>query len=243
MPTLQPSTCVAVHDGWSRQLQVPVSLLAEPGLHVVPREDARGVVVLELGRVVVVTAPPPMTERLGELGAGRLADIDAVVTATGDPSARPIGVATLSYADRDTLAVPDPATLPGPVTPPRPAGAADVAALLAATAPDEGDESGVVDMPTSWLLPFPDGSPAAAAGYASWHDRIAQIGVLVHPAARGRGLASRVAAVAAGAALDAGLVPQWRCREGNAPSSRVAQRLGFLPVGRQLAVALDGAPA
>jgi predicted GNAT family acetyltransferase len=57
--------------------------------------------------------------------------------------------------------------------------------------------------------------------------------VLVDPAFRGRGLGTAVAARAAGQALEAGLVPQWRARSTILASRRIARTLGFVELGRQ----------
>jgi RimJ/RimL family protein N-acetyltransferase len=43
------------------------------------------------------------------------------------------------------------------------------------------------------------------------------------------------------AALDDGLVAQWRCRLGNKASERLAERIGFARVGQQTAVLVDDA--
>ncbi|MFC8592883.1 hypothetical protein [Streptomyces atroolivaceus] len=57
------------------------------------------------------------------------------------------------------------------------------------------------------------------------------------PRHRGGGLARRVASAAAGHALAAGPMPQWRARPVEA--SRVAQALGFRESGAQLSVRPD----
>jgi RimJ/RimL family protein N-acetyltransferase len=63
--------------------------------------------------------------------------------------------------------------------------------------------------------------------------------VLTDTAARGRGLAQRVASAAVDRALADGLLPQWRARP--PASRRVAQALGFRELGTQLSVYLDPA--
>lgn len=236
VPTLLDQTMHAVRDGWARQLRVAPSLVAEPGVHVVTRMGATAVVVLRLGPATVAVAPPPAAARLRSLGRDLLLDTDAVVGAIDDPAARPIGTATLAFTDGATLVTPSQA-------PARPADPDDVAALLAAVETHEGEESGLAGMPERWTVDRADGVPAAVAGYVAWQDRVAQLGVLVHPDHRHRGLAMRAAGTAARAAISAGLVPQWRCRLGNDASARLADGLGFVPLGRQLAVALDHAAA
>jgi RimJ/RimL family protein N-acetyltransferase len=74
----------------------------------------------------------------------------------------------------------------------------------------------------------------AAAGWFDWPEATAHVGVLTAAGARGRGLAARVAAAVTGAALEQGLLPQWRARV--VPSQRVARRLGYRVLGRQFSV-------
>ncbi|WP_086990709.1 GNAT family N-acetyltransferase [Agrococcus casei] len=62
--------------------------------------------------------------------------------------------------------------------------------------------------------------------------------VLASPAHRGAGFAYATAAVATQEALGIGLVAQWRSRQGNEASRRLAQRLGFTQLGVQVAVTL-----
>jgi RimJ/RimL family protein N-acetyltransferase len=61
------------------------------------------------------------------------------------------------------------------------------------------------------------------------------------PAHRGHGYASALARRVVDAALDDGLVAQWRCRLGNKASERLAERIGFARVGQQTAVLVDDA--
>nr|WP_281497464.1 GNAT family N-acetyltransferase [Ornithinimicrobium sp. F0845] len=94
--------------------------------------------------------------------------------------------------------------------------------------PSEGKEPSGAD-PAS-------GEPLAGAGYVVWADRLAHMGVLTSPHARGRGYGVLAAAVGTNAALTAGLVPQWRARWDNEASKRVAQVLDYELVGTQTTV-------
>ena len=85
------------------------------------------------------------------------------------------------------------------------------------------------------------GEPLAGAGYDVWAERLAHMGVLTSPNARGRGYGVLAAAVGSNAALEAGLVPQWRARWDNEPSKRVAQVLGYDLIGTQTTVFIDSA--
>ncbi|HVJ85476.1 MAG TPA: GNAT family N-acetyltransferase [Caulifigura sp.] len=76
------------------------------------------------------------------------------------------------------------------------------------------------------------------AGYELWGNTIAHISVITHPAHRGRGYARSAVAQAATAALEAGLIPQYRTLVSNGPSMSVAQSLGFDHYATSVAVKL-----
>lgn len=78
----------------------------------------------------------------------------------------------------------------------------------------------------------------AAAGYEIWDEGIAHVGLAVAAGARGQGLGAGVATAAVERALSVGLVPQWRSAAENAASESVGRRLGFVPLGEQVAVDL-----
>nr|WP_306238659.1 GNAT family N-acetyltransferase [Ornithinimicrobium sp. HY1745] len=98
--------------------------------------------------------------------------------------------------------------------------------------PDSAVAESGADTPT-------DPTPLAGSGYVVWADKLAHMGVLTSPVARGRGYGVLAAAVGTNAALDAGLIPQWRVRWDNEASKRVAQVLGYELVGSQTTVFID----
>lgn len=101
--------------------------------------------------------------------------------------------------------------------------------------PDDADESGIPGLERAAVI-RDKGRIVAAAGWAPWPARTAHLCVLSAPAARGRGLATRVAAAASADALAAGMLPQWRARIGT--SQRVATKLGYRVLGEQLSIHL-----
>lgn len=114
----------------------------------------------------------------------------------------------------------------------------DPATLLAATDPDEAEECGLAEITSPAYVIHAGDRVLAAAGYATWPGRTAQLCVLTAADARGRGLARAVAAAAVADALGSGLLPQWRARP--EASRRVARALGFRELGTQLSVRLGG---
>jgi RimJ/RimL family protein N-acetyltransferase len=83
-----------------------------------------------------------------------------------------------------------------------------------------------------------NGKVAAAAGYERWGSRLAHIGVITHPAYRGKGLGRRVVREAARHAVGQQLVPQYRTLFANAAAMRIAESLQFKKYGESIAVRL-----
>lgn len=195
----------------------------------VERADLDAVVVVELEGVLRVSGPARALEVARR--APRETLLDAVALAGLLPgNADPIGTADLLFTDRH----------------PRPgrylataAGAADAMAVEDDVSSAEWDESGLNEMDRRWAVAGPDGRPAAIAGFEPWRSDIAQLGVAAASQHRAAGLAYAAAAAATAGALDAGLIAQWRSRQGNDPSLRLARRLGFVQLGVQSAVALN----
>lgn len=230
-PTLSPTGRLRVLHGWAERLSVPVETLTSSGTQAFAREGATAVVVVELERSRVVVGPPAALERIRGLDGAELLDLQLLVASLASFRPRPIGSASLSY--RDTRLD---RRLPVATTR---ADDALVEAMRLAVAADEWDESGLATMPQRWAATTPQGRLAALAGLERWGADIAQLGVVATPDARGHGYAAAAAGEVVTQALDDGLVAQWRCREGNAASERLAASLSFTRLGRQLAVDLS----
>ncbi|WP_035601269.1 GNAT family N-acetyltransferase [Haloferula sp. BvORR071] len=121
---------------------------------------------------------------------------------------------------------------------------ADLAAverLRLACDPEEWDHGGseAGEVPCSAAF-AEDGEIAALAGYEIWSEEIAHISIVAHPGYRGRGYGRAAVAHLAARALRAGLLPQYRTLEANAPSVAIARALGFERYGCSVAVRLAG---
>jgi RimJ/RimL family protein N-acetyltransferase len=159
-------------------------------------------------------------------------DIDALI-GIGGYGSRPIGTAKLAYADASTLQRAD----PNMVTAiweddPR------LRDLEAATPEAEWREASMDEPMDERFAIVVNGTFVACAGYRDWDRVIGQQCVLAHPAHRRHGYAQRAAAVASGAAIDRGLVAQWRSSIGNTASEALGARLGFVVLGTQATVLL-----
>jgi len=79
----------------------------------------------------------------------------------------------------------------------------------------------------------------AIAQYVAQSARYGEIGVHTLPEYRRRGFATAVASLIAQVIQAQGRIPVWSCGEGNAPSLRVAQKLGFTETTRRVYIILD----
>lgn len=175
----------------------------------------------------ILSGPRWALDRASTVPDDQLALLPVLMSLAADHGARPLGSAELSYTDDRVEHADLPISQDG----------AAVAALEAACSDEDVEEVGLSSMPHRWiLLDAPDGEPLAGSGYLVWADALAHMGVLTSSKARGRGYGVLAAAAGTNAALDAGLVPQWRARWDNEASQRLAQVLGYEFVGTQTTV-------
>lgn len=195
---------------------------------VVARPDLAAVIVAEVDGYRLVAAPPSVVDVVRASAWEAL--LDATALARMLPvAAVAIGTADLLFAEQR----PD-----APWVRVTEAGPAELRAVRAAVDDAEWDESGLDEMQRVWVSWAAEGRPAAVAGLAPWHTHVAQLGVIARPDGRRAGFAHAAAATAVRAAVDAGLIAQWRSRRGNEASVRLGQRLGFVSLGVQAAAAL-----
>lgn len=240
---LAPATLDAADGYWAAFLGVeredlrPVSPVVVP--HAAELADYRGMYAQSFGAAPVVSLPMALLTRswaaAAEAAVGGLVDDDRWRGVFGDALDVVVGPAAISYADAATLR---PASADAEV---RPLGEADrpaLDALRAAVTEVEWAHGGGDYGQAPAFGVFVDGALAARAGYEVWDGRIAHLGVVTHPAHRGRGLGAAVFAHAARAALEAGLVAQHRALVSNPQSMSIARRLGFVPYATSLAARL-----
>ncbi|QDY90346.1 GNAT family N-acetyltransferase [Arthrobacter sp. UKPF54-2] len=107
--------------------------------------------------------------------------------------------------------------------------------------PDDVNEVGLADLEHRFtIMHLEDGrrTPVACGAYTEWEGILAQLGVLVAPAWRRRGVGTLAASIAAHEALASGLTLQWRSDVSNKGSLALARRLGFTAGGIQTSVLL-----
>ena len=79
-----------------------------------------------------------------------------------------------------------------------------------------------------------DGRLSAAGNLTRFRGYPADVGLLTHPAARGRGLAKKIAVQMIGDALPAAGIIRYRALATNSPSLAIARSLGFAGYGQNL---------
>lgn len=249
---MRGSTEQSIRAAWARLLELDEEDLQGPDtgsrtLREVPAADS--ISFVRIFDRSVLSGPRWALDRAGEFRDGELALLPVLMGLASDHGARPLGAAELSYTDARV----EHADLP--VTQDEQA----VVALEAACSDEDVEEVGLSGMPHRWVLLEAPGAdrpatsaadvpdpgprhaplPLAGSGYVVWADTLAHMGVLTSPKARGRGYGVLAAAVGTNAALDAGLVPQWRARWDNEASKRLAQVLEYEFVGTQTTVLIN----
>lgn len=136
-----------------------------------------------------------------------------------------IGPSTHHYLDAD----------PGPVEEVVVPTEDELASLRDRAGDTDWRESGFADTSTPFGLRY-DGELVAAANLNRWDGTPRDIGVLVAPEARGRGLAPIVARHAASYAIREHGLARWGARNTNTASLATARRLGFTAYCTQLAL-------
>lgn len=218
---------------WSRILGLDGDGVTAVGRRRYRQTDATGAVMfVRLFGESVFLGPSWACAAARRHGDDDLASIRTLLELCAGRHGRAIGHATLAYTD---TYVPVPSF--DQVVSREPEA---VAALENVCPPDDVLEVGLTEMVETFVLvdEYAPQVALAGSGYLEWERILGHVGVLTDPAHRGAGLATAVGAVATNDALDAGLVPQWRTRVGNAASRRVAAALGYTEVGSQTTVVL-----
>jgi hypothetical protein len=228
---------------WRRLSAVPTAF-THPGVEVVRRPASQvcppgwvGIVRLERSALVVV----PTGEQASQV-ATVVDGLDAEqVTDPGLLGERvrileSMGPASLAYADASTASLLLTAGV-GRGAPGDPA----VADLLHACGEADVRESGLDGVTSPMFVVRDAGRVVSAAGYRVWAGAFAHLSVLTVPDRRGEGIARRAASAAAAHALGSDLLLQWRA--GPEGSRAVGRSLGFLELGTQFSLRLDGSRA
>jgi len=232
-----------VDAGWAEVFGIDAGELRAPGVRVVVDAPGlrgyRGVYLLRLYDGCVVSAHPAVADRVhaGVRGATVAEVFDPVFVGAwaAEHGGRVLGPSWHGYLLRSDLQLPADARarLLGP-------GDADALDELRAVV-GEADwiEGGFVHRADALWGVYEGAHLAAAGNMTDFDGAPADVGLVTRPDARGRGLATAVAAsMCAAAAPDIPLL-RYRALTTNTASLRVARRLGFVGHGANIAVRLD----
>jgi len=237
---------------WSSTLGLDVADLHIPGTRVRPhppdRATWRGVYVLSLDKAAWVSAPADLLDRVApvaELDAESALEPDTWHELLGADVRATFGPVVHHYRD-DREGLDDiPAPLPFGPTPHVVAGrrlnprdAEVLAGLRGAISSDEWASAGFTGQPAMLFGLFEDDRIVAAANLNAGPDAATDIGIVVHPEARGRGYGVAITATAARQALLMHGVARFRALASSESSRAIAEELGFSEYGRNLAVYL-----
>lgn len=214
---------------WATVFGVEPDELRRPGLHTTYIDDPRaGIYVLSLGETVRVRAPETRRTQVADVSFRHALDAAAWRVALRGSDAVVLGPAAHYLAG---------GSIDGPAEELHP-DLAEVQRMVEGIGREEVEESGVLEPDVERFGFWIDGSLAAVSSLSSWVGGRTDVGLLVAPGLRGRGLGRKVAATALNAATrDAGIA-RWRCREDNAASVSLAVSLGLEPYGRNLGIRL-----
>lgn len=228
---------------WSITLGVEAADLHVPGVRVRTSPPERsswgGVYILTFDKAVSVFAPVALMESV----TAAVADLDAdavIEPATwqnllGDRVQLAFGPLVHHYRNDDSglaeLAA-------GRRLNPRDADA--LTTLRGAVPWDEWASAGFTAQPAMLFGLFDDDRLVAAANLTSGPDAATDVGLVLHPKARGKGYGVRIAATATQHAIRLHGIARFRALESSTATMAIAAKLGFTEYGRNLAVYLNG---
>jgi GNAT superfamily N-acetyltransferase len=232
----------AVLAFWAAHLGCGRAQLAQPGTAVVRNGPKlagyRGATVVFRPPACVVAVPHDWYElaagRLGRRPAASVFDITLLREVFGSAVDQVIGPAWLGYADTGDFT-------PAPTMGTRLLTDQDLPALrrLAdACGPTAWEHSGIRPGSSPVFGCHAGGTLAAAGMLEPWGDRLLHVGIVTHPAHRGRGYGKAVVSAMTAHGLAAGGVVQYRTLEANLASVGIARALGFQRFAQTLAVRL-----
>lgn len=241
--------CQRFVDSFAAQVGVASSVLDEPGTTVVATEHRAGsgaVACYRIGRRLVAWCDPGVLDHLAPLAAAGAAAADVLPPGAVTDLLAAAGFVHEADADMCVPAIAPPALAVPDGYHQRWLSADDAAhvdlvrAFTGRSDPAEVEEAALDDLEHFAETAIdvlvddgPDGEHVVAYASAAawtWDPVLADIGVLVDRAHRGRGLARFVVAECTAALLRDGRVPLYRHEHANLGSARVARSVGFAPV-------------
>lgn len=238
---VQLTTRERVDVFWSQTLGVDSAALHSPGVHAQPnppdRDSWRGIYVLAFDKAVNIFCPtdllPAIQARTVDYDAEAALDPAVWKAELGSVRSVLFGPSVHHYRDtREGLAE----IAAGRRINPRDAHA--LAALRGAVSHEEWSSAGFAAQSGLMVGLFEGDHLIAASNLTPGPDAATDVGVVVHPLARGRGYEVRVAAAAALQAIAIHGVARLRALANDPTMLGVASTLGFTEYGRNLVIFL-----
>lgn len=228
--TFHSSSRGIVRLAWARRLGLPDLSFADDGARLLGcRDSASELIAVVLFGQLALVGPPELVEAAAELDAEELLDGGGLLRAAG-PRAHGLRTAVLGFADDLPLEQPD-------AEPQVSRGAPEAIELEMQCPPDDVTSAGLAERDHRCTIMLPEGA-AACAAYSVHEGLLADLGVLVAPAHRRRGLGRLAASVAAQEALADGLIVQIAVPSHALAGLRLADSLGIRAQGRYAAVSI-----
>ena len=230
-----------VYAYWSQELGCRPADFDSPGTRVVAhRTGYAGASALYRPGVFILSVPPRWLERaeraLGDIPPGEV-DQARLRAVFGGCVERVVGPAYLGYLSPEVCR--DEAADDG-IRALTPNDRSALEALRAACAEIEWEHAGAALEPHGRLGLFEDGALIALGSAEEWGFDLVHLGLLTHPAHRGRGLGRRMARALTAQALRGGKTHQYRALISNEASLAVARSVGYVEWARTLFVRLAG---
>ncbi|MCQ9164569.1 MULTISPECIES: GNAT family N-acetyltransferase [unclassified Arthrobacter] len=235
--TFDLSSAPIVRLAWERHLGLPAdSLVAgSSGGRITQSDDSGSLSFLRLWDQGVLTGPAELLRAAEAYSDDELSDHATMLRLSRGLGGRGCGTQALYYADDLRLKQPEGTVMVSHGNP-------EAVALEALCPPDDVNDVGLSGLPHKFTVmdsEEPGGGPLACAAYAEFAGMLAQLGTLVPPKFRRRGLGRRATEIAAHEALATGLIAQWRADVNNAGAHALAISTGFSVAGLQTSVALQ----
>lgn len=234
--TLEPGSAEIVQLAWDRRLGFDDGAFAGAAGRRLTRADdaARSLQFVRLFGSSALVGPQWALNAAGGYTDEELAQHVTLLTITRGHGGHGLGAAALFFADDLPLQQPSEELTVSRGNP-------DAIELEALCPPDDVNEVGLADLEHRFtIMHVEDGrrTPVACGAYTEWEGILAQLGVLVAPEWRRRGVGTLAASIAAHEALASGLTLQWRADVSNKGSLALARSLGFTAGGIQTSVLL-----
>lgn len=234
--TLEPGSADIIALAWARHLGFgDGDFAASAGERLVRADESRRTVdFVRLFGTSALVGPQWVLDAAVGIPDEELAQHVTLLTLTRPHGGHGLGAAALFFADELPLLQPAEQLTVSHGNP-------EAVELEGRCPPDDVNEVRLSELPHRFTILRDDvgqSVPVACGAYAEWEGILADIGVLVDPEWRRRGLGSLAASVAAHEALASGLTLQWRSDVSNKGSLAIARSLGFAAGGIQTSVLL-----